>query len=351
MTVEANASCVDLLVWAAMEESTAESVLNRLADKIHSKDKNHLIMAHLPLLLVCLRALGQLAGKFSHLAASVVECLRDFLVNPSPILSRLHHQGQQQPMSPSGPTPKISLGGGQIVLEDPMAAASRAAFDRLREAAIDNLCLALKAGLQVDPLCVQAFLASVSNRLFMAENSDNESALIATNTVVTLGHVAVTLKETPRTAESILQFFQVRFCHPPSPLDVLIVDQLGCMVLAKSEVHICDEIMRMFTSITVEDSSTAYSSGVGVDGQQPVKNQYRHVSQAVLNALANVANGIQGENEMNDLLVRLLELFVQLGLEGKRASERSASLIKGKSYRSLGLGLQRDSKDSRQDSL
>jgi phosphatidylinositol 4-kinase len=52
----------------------------------------------------------------------------------------------------------------------------------------------------------------------------------------------------------------VRFCHPPSPLDVLIVDQLGCMVLAKSEVHICDEIMRMFTSITVEDCSTVYSA-------------------------------------------------------------------------------------------
>lgn len=68
--------------------------------------------------------------------------------------------------------------------------------------------------MKVDPLCVQAFLASVSNRLFMAENSDNESALIATNTVITLGHVAVTLKETPRTAESILQFFQVvRIIH------------------------------------------------------------------------------------------------------------------------------------------
>ena len=193
LTVEANASCVDLLVWAAMEEATAESVLNRLADKIHSKNtSHHLIVAHLPLLLVCLRALGQLAGKFPHLASSVIVCLRDFLVNPSPIILRLHHQSQYQQQ------------------ENPyLASSSRAAFERLREASIDNLCLALKSGMEVEPNCVQAFLASVSNRLFRAENSDDESALIATNTVVTLGHVAVTLKDTPRTAESILQFFQV----------------------------------------------------------------------------------------------------------------------------------------------
>ena len=193
LTVEANASCVDLLVWAAMEEATAESVLNRLADKIHSKNtSHHLIVAHLPLLLVCLRALGQLAGKFPHLASSVIVCLRDFLVNPSPIILRLHHQSvDQQQENPA------------------VASSARAAFERLREASIDNLCLALKSGMEVEPNCVQAFLASVSNRLFRAENSDDESALIATNTVVTLGHVAVTLKDTPRTAESILQFFQV----------------------------------------------------------------------------------------------------------------------------------------------
>ena len=321
--MQANASCVDLLVWAAMEEVTAESVLNRLADKIHSKDSNHLIMAHLPLLLVCLKALGQLAGKFTHLASNVIVCLRDFLVSPSPILLRLYHQSNTLNNLSVGP--RITS-NGSIGSDDPVVSSARAAFERLREASIDNLCLALKAGMQVDPNCVQAFLATVSNRLFVAENSDNESALIANNTVITLGHVAVTLKETARTAESILQFFQVRFCHPPSPLDVLIVDQLGCMVLAKSEVHICDEIMKMFTSITVEDCSTVYSNSGETD---KTKNQYRHVSQAVLNALANVANGIQGENETNELLVRLLELFVQLGLEGKRASERSASLMKG----------------------
>ena len=31
-------------------------------------------------------------------------------------------------------------------------------------------------------------------QLFMAENSDSESTLIATNTVITLGHVAIALR-------------------------------------------------------------------------------------------------------------------------------------------------------------
>lgn len=61
--------------------------------------------------------------------------------------------------------------------------------------------------------------------------------LISYNLIMALGHVAVALKDTPDTTYSILQFFVQIFCRRPSDVDVLIVDQMGCMVLARSEVR------------------------------------------------------------------------------------------------------------------
>lgn len=97
-----------------------------------------------------------------------------------------------------------------------------------------------------------------------------------------LGHVAVAMKDTPKTTDTILQFFQQRFCRVPSALDTLIVDQLGCMIIAQCAPPVYEEIMRMFVMITVEASSAAYGQG---NGQQDDRKQYRFVNNCVFNNL------------------------------------------------------------------
>ena len=45
-------------------------------------------------------------------------------------------------------------------------------FERLRDAAIENLCISLRAAYITDPDCVPALVASLSNRLFAVEKSN-----------------------------------------------------------------------------------------------------------------------------------------------------------------------------------
>lgn len=48
-------------------------------------------------------------------------------------------------------------------------------FERLRNSSIENLCIALRAAYTLDPFCVPALLASLSNRLYTAEKSKKYS--------------------------------------------------------------------------------------------------------------------------------------------------------------------------------
>lgn len=148
-----------------------------------------------------------------------------------------------------------------------------------------------------------------------------------------LGHVAVALKNTPKTTERILQFFIQRFNRAPTEQNILIVDQLGCIIISRCEPYVFEAIMKMFSSVIVQSASQAYTTSA------EQRKQIHYVSDAVVNALGNIAANIQGESEMLDLLRTLLELFVQIGLEGERSYDSNSSVVQKASSSAGNLGM------------
>ena len=198
----------------------------------------------MPLLIVCLTGLGKLAKKFPNISSTSIQHLRDFLLIPSPLLSDLLKYNENSRKT----NEKFQL-----------------AYETLRDVAIQNLCMALESAYAMDTCCIPALVANVSNRLFTIErkcsdavsnNGDNShildtvsNSIAASNIVLILGHIAVYLKNTPKTVDVILPFFQQRFCRVPSHLNILIVEQLGCIGACYCQSPIYEEILRMFASV------------------------------------------------------------------------------------------------------
>ena len=145
------------------------------------------------------------------------------------------------------------------------------------------------------------------------------------------------MREQDDIPEIVLQIFLQRFCNPPSHQDNLIVNCMTDMIIAGAK-SIYDGVMKLFVQVTVESSNKVYTSD-----PETIDHRYalvvlqmsiylkflifRHVSLAVDNALAKLASTASTEEDQMNLLTRLLELFVQLGVEGKRVGEKMAKSI------------------------
>ena len=82
--------------------------------------------------------------------------------------------------------------------------------------------------------------AYLSNR----RQADPATDLIHANVLMSLGHVGVALNDVPKATQTILHQCLLRsLCNPPSKMDLLIVDQLACLLLAHKDGPIHDAIM------------------------------------------------------------------------------------------------------------
>ncbi|VDN02816.1 unnamed protein product [Thelazia callipaeda] len=293
MNVLCSSVCLELMVWATYDEIDAESLHARIADRLWHGHGHRQSLAKIPLMMMALNALGLLAVKFPTIAATLtINNLSQFLVEPSPILSKF----------------AVDLGAmerrvfGEGDRKDEEMARKKLIFENLRKVAIKSLC----------------------RHLFVIANKDSnyESALALENAVRIIGGIGSALVDVKNVPQLAFNVFQQAFKETSTNHDLIVAELANMWIAGARDIY--DVIWLLFTKITIESSSRAYST----EATESTEHRYAYLSLAVDNAMASIADNVNNDDDKMTLLYRFLELFVQLGHEGRKAGEKLAKVMK-----------------------
>ncbi|XP_065322836.1 phosphatidylinositol 4-kinase alpha-like isoform X1 [Gordionus sp. m RMFG-2023] len=302
--VKSNSVCIEILIWAVNKEETVEAFITKLIERLSASYSLRIIIAHMPLLVACLKALGALAEKDSYLAQMIIiPAFLDFLLKPTSPLAKLYKEQEIdikkklnystfQNGADSNYYTVTSISKLKPKFERQTYQSSN--FEILCETAIDNICRSLRSIYQRDKECVQALLASISGRLYYADSSSKDTGMVFHNTILSLGELAIQLRDVPQVMESVLTIFLQRFGHPPSDfLNIIIIRQLGNMLFAASlgtgdpstDEKIYKEIMDLFIMVIMK---TSQNQSLNKSSSQASDISYKRAALEILRTLTIV---------------------------------------------------------------
>jgi phosphatidylinositol 4-kinase len=235
-------------------------------------------------------------------------------------------------------------------------------FQYLRDTAIECLCTSLNSckplrvlklalgdnfktnilfsGYQIDKECVKAVCTKLSSRLYIVEATHRELTLISNNGILALSQIAANLSHINAIQEGVLQIYHQKIFSPPSLLDQVIIEQFGRMLIS-STYSVYQDIMNTLISITTKAILSVYETDAGgVADTLANKNKfkYKFVEDKIVAVLEMVALNLNGETEMNDFLLRLLEVFCQISVKIKETNDKLLKNSVKVSWLCLGKG-------------
>ncbi|XP_065186770.1 phosphatidylinositol 4-kinase alpha-like isoform X1 [Sycon ciliatum] len=349
--IDAMASALDLLVWSCTSETGsfcseplpepwkgADSILQILTNQLAEQASARFELSHLALRFAALSGMGTIAESFPHLASICLETISDYLTDPSPLLVRLNEKCQKGGPQSTMSTEKFKFSAGATttdgatyhrnelrkIVDSPMSAVAQV-VELLCNLAVENIVRCIRAGARTNPEKAGAFVSAMATKLYTLENRAQGPVfeLVGRNLVALLGQQARIFHQTSGVSDLVFTAFQQRLAHPPSKVDNMILEELaGLMVVAGGKYQ--SRVLEVYRLVLESSISATYDPNSSAI-------TYTHCSQSVYTGLENVAGELKTDAEKEQLLQRVLDLFVQQALDGKKQSEKASATTKASS--------------------